>query len=134
MQGIHKTNYGNDKQILAVVDPQVSFGVIVDATNVTAGSDGKKIVKAGTPMTGSLTARDTAFAVVKLTEGSTTGTEANVTGVLLHDVDVTSGDNNGTLLVFGYVKEEALDSDVKALWTTAVKTALNAKVTLVNTK
>lgn len=39
----------------------------------------------------------------------------NANAVLLHDVDVTAGDANGTALYFGIVNYNRLDSDVQAL-------------------
>lgn len=124
MQGMIKTAYGSRSQILAVVDPQVSFGCIVSATGVTANAEGKKIVKAGTPLYGSLLKRDTAFS-------TTASSDTECVGALLHDVDVTGGNNNGTCLNFGWINTKRLDADVLALWTDTVKTALKAKVTLV---
>jgi len=59
----------------------------------------------------------------------TTVYNSNAIGVLLHDVDVTQGDANGSLLTFGFVNTNRLESDVQALITTAVKEALNGKVT-----
>ncbi len=122
--GFTKTSGGAPVQILAVVDPQVSFGCLVSDTGVTA-SDNRKIVKAGTPLVGDLTARQTAFTVVGSSDA------AKVIGVLLHDVDVTDGANNGTCLVFGWVNQDMIDATTQALWTAGVKTALNGKVTLV---
>lgn len=123
MQGFKKNTLTAPIQILAVVDPQVSFGCIVSDKNVTAGTDGKKTVKAGTPLTGDLTNRETAFEIAA--DGTT------AVGVLLHDVDVTDGANNGTCLVFGWINQKYLDSATLELWTDSVKNALNAKVTLV---
>lgn len=80
-------------------------------TGVTAGTDGKKIVKMGTPLYGSLTARDTAFTV--------SGAEgAEPVGIALHDVDVTAGTANGTVLIMGLVDVSKLE--------TAVATALGS--------
>ena len=124
--GIKKETAVAVNQILAFVEPQVSVGVVVNNTGVSAGSDGKKILKAGTPMYGDLTARTTAFTKETTTEGV-----SNAVGVLLHDVDVTAGNNNGTLLIFGFVNLDRLDSATAALITSAVKTALNAKVTFI---
>lgn len=45
-------------------------------------------------------------------------------GVLLHDVDVTSGNNNATLLIDGFVDLNKLDDDVLALITSTVKSQL----------
>lgn len=111
--GVKHESYGHRPQILANVEHQWSVGVVVDASaGVQVGS--KKVVKAGTPLTGSLDDRTTAF----------TKASGAASGVLLHDVDVTEGNNNGTMLVFGFVNTNRLDDDVKALITDAVKTSL----------
>lgn len=46
----------------------------------------------------------------------------NANAVLLHDVDVTSGDANGTALFFGIVNINRLDASVQALVTPGVNT------------
>lgn len=204
MQGFKKSVAVNVKQILFCTDPQVSVGIIVDDADVVAGDDGRKIVKAGTPMYGSLLDRATPFTISgsatdpsataeihgegitaatvtastfdtavhsvggfyqfdyttptpiteqsvakwyqhgDVTEGhdvdlddygiSVTGnpvsgdviqvtftaaTDDKAAGVLLHDVDVTAGDNNGTLLIFGFVNINRLDDDTATALTTA---------------
>lgn len=111
----------NVNQILFCTDPQVSVGVIVDNT-ASVTENGRKIVKAGTPLSGDLTARNTAF--VKAVD-----TTNPATGILLHDVDITDGDNNGTLLIFGFVNLERLDTTTAALITDTRKTELSGKVT-----
>lgn len=99
--GVTTTNYSNIKQILANVELQASCGCIVPQTlGVEVGT--KKIAKAGTPITINLKSTTT-----PVTAGDTT---ANA--VLLHDVDVTSGNANGTALYFGIVNVNAVDSDV----------------------
>lgn len=113
-------------QILANTQFQVSFSVIVGNAGITADAQGRKILKAGTPISGNLEARGTAF--VKET---TTTNVSNANAVLLHDVDVTSGNANGTALVFGFVNLSKVDSATQALITNDVKTALKAKVTFV---
>lgn len=115
--GIKKETYGSGKQILFAVEHQVSMGIVVDQTvGVTEGT--KKIAKAGTPLTGNLDARGTAF-----TE-ATTSTDSNAVGILLHDVDVTEDDNNGAILLFGFVNTNMIDSTTKAKITADVKKAL----------
>lgn len=94
--GITKETAVAPSQILFNVQNQMSVGVIVDEAVGTAGEDGRKIVKAGTPLNGDLTARGTAFVAAKDTSNP-------AVGVLLHDVDVTDGDANGTLLIWGFV-------------------------------
>lgn len=116
--------YVNVNQILFNTDPQVSVGIQVSDTGISAGDDGKKIVKAGTPMAGDLTARGTAF-----TKASTTEGVSNAIGILLHDVDVTAGAENGTLLIFGFVDLNKLTTATASLIDAATKAALKGGVT-----
>ena len=109
----HET-YGNINQILFAIEHQVSMGCVVDAS-AGVNVNGRKIVKAGTPLTGDLDARTTAF---------TKATGANVVGVLLHDVDVTVAENNGTILLFGFVNTNRIDETTRALITSEIKEAL----------
>lgn len=119
--GISKTTYGAPKQILANVDLQSSVGCIVpQALGVVVGA--KKIAKAGTPIKVDLMNRQNAVAKAD-------GTTA-MNAVLLHDVDVTAGNANGTALVFGFVNVNRVETDVAALITTAVGNA-NASSLLV---
>ena len=118
--GVRKETYGNTNQILFAVEHQVSTGVVVSkALGVAEGT--KKVVKAGTPLTGNLDARTTAFTAA--TAGSSTEA-SNAVGVLLHDVDVTTGDANGTLLLFGFVNTNRIDATTKAKLTDIVKAAM----------
>lgn len=121
MQGFMETKGSSGKEILFASSPMMSVGIVVNDKDVTAGANGKKIVKAGTPLSGDLTARLTPFKAASLSNSAT--------GILLHDVDVTNGSNNGTLVIFGYINLEHLDDDVAALITEDVKTALDKKVT-----
>ena len=119
--GIFKTTYGAPRQILANVDLQSSVGCIVPQTlGVAVGA--KKIAKAGTPIKVDLMNRQNAVAKAD-------GTTA-MNAVLLHDVDVTAGNANGTALVFGFVNVNRVESDVAALITTATGNA-NASSLLV---
>lgn len=118
--GVRKETYGNTNQILFAVEHQVSMGVVVSRTlGVAEGT--KKVVKAGTPLTGNLDARATAFTAA--TAGSSTEA-SDAVGVLLHDVDVTTGDANGTLLLFGFVNTNRIDATTKAKLTDTVKKAM----------
>lgn len=115
--GIMKETYGNKNQILFAVEHQVSMGIVVDTTCGVA-ENGRKIAKAGTPVTGNLDERTTAFTPAVTTEDS------NAVGILLHDVDVTDDDNNGTVLLFGFVNTNRIDETTKAKITAEVKAAL----------
>lgn len=118
--GVRKETYGNTNQILFAVEHQVSMGVVVSkALGVAEGT--KKVVKAGTPLTGNLDARTTAFTAA--TAGSSTEA-SDAVGVLLHDVDVTTGNANGTLLLFGFVNTNRIDATTKAKLTDTVKAAM----------
>ena len=116
--GVKKETYGNVQQILFAVEHQVSVGIVVDETCGVAQTNGRKIAKAGTPVTGDLDKRTVAFTP------ASTGETTNVIGVLLHDVDVTTGDNNGTLLLFGFVNTNRLDETTKGKITADIKKAL----------
>jgi len=107
---------------LILMAPELAFTVscMVANTGVTAGADGKKIVKAGTPLYGSLTARETAF-TISGSEGATP------VGICLHDVDVTSGTKNSQVTTFGFVDVSKLETAVA----TALAAATPAGITLV---
>lgn len=107
------------KTILVDELNSTAFSCKVANTGISADSDGKKIVKAGTPISGSLEARGTAFVKASTTEGV-----SNATGILLHDVDVTDGTKNAQVVVFGFIDLNKLDSAVQELVTAEVKTAL----------
>ena len=118
--GIKTEKYGATNQILFAVEHQVSMGIVVNqSVGVTVGN--KKIAKAGTPITGSLDAREAAFTAAKAGSASEA---SDAVGVLLHDVDVTVGDNNGAILLFGFVNTNRIDDTTKAKLTSYVKTAL----------
>lgn len=119
--GITKVSATTPKTILVAPEMAISFPCILANTGVEADSDGKKIIKAGTPITGSLEARGTAFTVAS-TDG--TSGESNAVGLALHDVDVTAGNANATVLVQGVVKSDEIDTTTAALITDAVKSAV----------
>lgn len=114
--GIRTETFGNVNQILVAPSSlQFAVGIVVDDTGVTADSRGKKIIKAGTPVAGDLMNRTEPF------QKAATGVE----GVLVHDVDVTVGEANASLLLFGFVNVSRLDDETKALITDGVKEELN---------
>ena len=117
--GITKVTATSEKQILFAPEVAVALSCKVANTGVTA-VDGKKIVKAGTPLYGSLTARGTAFTI-------SGGESENPVGIILHDVDVTSGTKNAQVVAFGFVDISKLESAVA----TALAAATPAGITLV---
>ena len=111
--GIRKTTYGAPRQILANVEFQYSVGCVVPKSLGTAVGD-KTIAKAGTPLNIDLT---NTLTPVKAVAAGTTATPMNA--VLLHDVDVSGGNANGTALVFGFVNLNRVESDVATAITAA---------------
>ena len=95
---VKTTSYGTEKTIL--IAPELAFTIPVQVTNtgVTADADGKKIIKAGTPIGGSTNVLENRNTVLVVANGST------AQGVILHDVDVTAGQENATMVVAGYVE------------------------------
>lgn len=115
------------KSILAFTGvPFWSVGVILNDQGVTADENGKKIIKAGTPIGGTEDALQNEQAVLSVISEADA---ADVQGVVMHDVDVTRGDYNGTMLINAYVNEYRLDESVVV--SDAVKEALKGKVTYI---
>ena len=113
--GIRKATGAAPVQILATPSGMLSVGIVVDKSLGVAGADDVKVVKAGTPLTGDLTNRTTAFTAANA-DGS------DVVGILLHDVVVTDSKNgNGTLLLAGMVNESQIDGTTAAKLVAAVK-------------
>lgn len=92
-------------QILADPSLQFSVGCIVPAVAGENTSDGRKIAQAGLPIVVDLGSLNSVCKVADATENL-----ANA--VLLHDVDVTKGQNNGTALIFGFVDMSKLSKDI----------------------
>lgn len=90
-----------DLDVLLNPDNAFEIGVQVGNTGVSADSNGRKIIKAGTPVGGTVSALETRNTVLSVTNTSSNG--ANAQGVLRHDVDVTNGNANATLIVRGEV-------------------------------
>lgn len=109
-------------QILFNVQNQMSVGIKLGKnSNAAVSVDGRKIIKAGTPLNGDLKARTTAF--VKAVD-----TTNPAVGVLLHDVDVTDSDANGTLLIWGFVNLSRLDTTTAGLITSTRETELAGRI------
>lgn len=117
--GVQTNTYAATRQILANVELQSSVGCIVPASlGVVVGT--KKIAKAGTPIKVDLLNLQT---VAQAANG-----EVAMNAVLLHDVDVTNGNANGTALVFGFVNVSRVETDVAALITAAQANANASKL------
>ena len=114
--GITTTTAVAPTQILADVSLQMSVGCIVAATlQATANDGGRKIVKAGTPIKIDLSNLQTPATAPTTNPATASGaTASDMNAVLLHDVDVTSGNANGTALLFGFVNLNRIDTTTAA--------------------
>lgn len=101
----------NEKDIRLFPEVCVSIPCIVDNTGVTA-VDGKKIIKAGTPVGSATDVFENRQTVL-----SDDGT--NAIGVVLHDVDVTAGNANASVLIAGYVDLLKVEDSVSTKISTA---------------
>lgn len=126
--GVKSTTYGSTQQILANVDLQSSVGCIVPTSLVaSADANGKKIAKAGTPININLESRQSPVSAPAAGGSGTSAVPMNA--VLLHDVDVTDGNANGTALIFGFVDLNKIDSTTQSAISTAK--AITGSTTLI---
>lgn len=100
-----RTDYAGDVQILKR-KPFEAVAMALDFTAVEDKVNGKKVVKAGTPIGSNGTVDNT----------------ATVTGILLHDV--TEDDPNGALLKKAYINTAIAEGHCGVEYAQAVKTAL----------
>ena len=107
---IRKQSYGNRKEILIAPELAFSIGCKVTSEGIEA-VNGRKILKAGTPVGGADVLSNREAPISK-------NTDAPV-GIVLHDVDLTEGDDNATVVIKGQVDLLKLDDDVVALVNTA---------------
>lgn len=115
--GITNNKMSAATQILANVELQMSVGCVV--TNALATVVGtKKIVKAGTPVK---------IDFNNLTTPAVDGTANGYNAIILHDADVSYGNQNATALIFGFVNLNRIDTTTSAKLTSQ---ANNSKVVL----
>ena len=102
--------FDNETDIL--VAPELAFAIpcIVSNAGITANAEGKKIIKAGSPLYGSAD-----VFMNRQTVLTTVSTGNTIYGLARWDIDVTAGNTNATLLVDGYVDYLKLDSAVQTL-------------------
>lgn len=106
----HSGSYSTPKNILI---GQESYYI---ALPVVVSGSANATLKAGSALTGDITARDTAFSVT---------TTNNVKGILLHDVVLDAdGKGNGTLVLAGCIDMLKLDSAIQSALTSTIQTAL----------
>lgn len=92
-----------EKDVLLNPDNAFEIGVQVADTGVVADANGEKWIKAGTPVGGSVNVLKTRNTVLKVANDGT------AQGVLRHDVEVTNGQANATLIVRGEIDSSKLE-------------------------
>lgn len=96
--------YVNKKEILQFPDDYVARAQFFDEqSKLAVKENGRYIVKAGTPFPSN---------------------DANATGIVLNDLDVTDGDENGAVLVRGHLNLAKVEENTGKTISTACKTAL----------
>lgn len=103
-----ETEYGTDIDILFNLSPYSARPMMVESEGVTAGSDGKKIVKAGSIL-------NVSGVVVN---------DATARYVLLKDVDVTNGDAPGAGVYIGTLDIDKIETHTGVTISEDVKIAL----------
>lgn len=93
------TVYTTPKEILVADQQAFTISIRVGNAGLSADSDGKKILLAGTPLKG--TADANILQVRNTVAIKEDGSNAKM--VLMHDVDVTAGTVNGTGIVSGVI-------------------------------
>ncbi|MGF7436314.1 hypothetical protein [Lentilactobacillus senioris] len=99
-------HFGGTTQILGFIDNKVALGGLISDAGVTADKTGKKIIPAGTTVGGTTSFLDDEKAVLSVVS------DATAQGVLEHEVDVTAGPADGTVIVEGYINEFRLPEGV----------------------
>lgn len=102
-------NYNFEKTVLDMHSFYYTLPCQVTNTGLNADSNGKKIIKAGTPVGGDANAllnRDTAVLIA--TNDATNG--AKTQGVVIHDVDVTAGQTTATVAFAGVIDMAKMDA------------------------
>ena len=106
--------YMDEKDIRLFPEVCVEIPVIVGNTGVTVGTDGRKVIKAGTPIGSTTNVFENRQTVLNVTNTANNSSPAaadgkNSFGVLMHDVDVTNGNANASMLIACYVDLLKLD-------------------------
>ena len=97
-----------------VIKRDYAVGCQVGDTGVEADENGRKIIKAGTPVGGATDVLKNRDTVLVVTNSDDNGGQAQ--GVVDSDVDVTDGTANATLLVRGVVDLKKLDPALSINW------------------
>ena len=99
--------YGIDEKDILIANESylVTMPAQIGNAEIAPDENGRKIIKQGTALKGDLLKRDTAL---------TKGTNADAVAILLHNVDVTDGNANGTIVIAGAIDVNKLGTEEAA--------------------
>ena len=101
-------SYANKIEILQIPDDYVARPQFFDEQSTLAvKEDGRYIIKAGTPFPSN---------------------DSNCTGIVLNDLDVTDGDENGAVLVRGHINTARAEANFGGTYSSDCKTALKSAI------
>lgn len=104
---------GKTQNIAFLLQPETAFAisVMVGNTGVTNDSNGRKIIKAGTPIGGETSALTLRSTVLQQT--NSVSTSANTQGILSGEVDVTNGAVSATMIIKGIIDTSKLPVEIE---------------------
>lgn len=118
MNRIKTVDYTNETDILIAPESYLdAMPVVVTSTGVTADAEGRKIIKAGTPL---YAAQNIYMNPQAKMQASAAAEGGKPYGVARWDIDVTEGENNGTMINIGVVDYLKLDASVQELVTAQI--------------
>lgn len=119
---IKQTTVGaKTNRVAFLLQPETAFqiSVMVGNTGVTNDANGRKIIKAGTPIGGTTSALETRSTVLQQTNTSALG--ANTQGILSYEVDVTNGAVSTSMIVAGRIDTSRLPAEIVSEAKTALE-------------
>lgn len=129
--------YTSDEHDSILLADQLAFRVGVQVTNtgVSADSDGRKIIKAGTPLGNAsynvLDKRDAVLVVCATTAGTPDTISPVPQGIAYRDIDVTDGATDGVMIVQGVVDLLKIDETTAGTYLTDIAKEKLPKITFV---
>ena len=120
---IKNSSVGKTNSVAFLLQPETAFSVsvMVGNTGVSNDANGRKIIKAGTPIGGTTSALESRGTVLQTTNTSSLG--ANTQGILAYEVDVTNGSVSVAMIVAGRIDTSRLPVEMVA----EAKTQLESK-------
>lgn len=115
----HIQMFDTSNEVFFNLDKGLRIAGIVNDTAAVVNENGRKIIKAGTPVGAAdnfrLDPNNVVLAPV---------TDGTAQAAVMHDIDITNGPASGTMVIRGDAVLGNMDSDVQPKWTKEVQDAL----------